>query len=276
MRITQGSVICNARSSKYPEIECHAIIITARCDLAQEKTDKVFYLIGIPFTKWIYSDSGFHNVIAGTVSNLLDSLKQLITPYELCLDDLFAFSEEDMCKVIEATIPNTNVKSKFFEKFKKYKHLTSCDLSFNDKKTIIQEYKNDITKYVSTISNGANSHYILLPKSVFDSCGDDYGIIVDLQELDYLQFSWIDPLVNGKFDVKESSVSEEDKASYDSKFHINSGSGYAMPYCEIASPWIEYVMQHFSNLFIRIGVDSLEKDDIKRAIVNISTLEEEK
>lgn len=276
MRITQGTVICNARSSKYPEIECHAIIITARCDLAQEKTDKVFYLIGVPLTQWIYSDSGFHNVIAGTVSNLSDSLKQLITPYELCLEDLFAFSEDDMCTVIEATIPVNNVKTKIFDKIQKFKHLTSDKLSFNDKKKIIQEHKGDITKHLSTISNGANSHYILLPKSVLDSSVDDYGLIVDLQELDYLQFSWIDPLLNGKFDVKESSVSEEDKTSYDSKFHINSGSGYAMPYCEIASPWIEYIMQHFSNLFIRIGVDSLEKDDIKQAIVNISTLGEEK
>ena len=36
-KFTQGTIIEYIRSTKYPEIKCQRIVISARCDLAQEK-----------------------------------------------------------------------------------------------------------------------------------------------------------------------------------------------------------------------------------------------
>ena len=37
--ITQGTLISAVRSEKYSGINCYAIVINARCDLAQNKTN---------------------------------------------------------------------------------------------------------------------------------------------------------------------------------------------------------------------------------------------
>ena len=38
-KITQGTLISAVRSEKYSGINCYAIVINARCDLAQNKTN---------------------------------------------------------------------------------------------------------------------------------------------------------------------------------------------------------------------------------------------
>ena len=44
--ITQGTVVSGIRSKKYDRINCYAIVINARCDLAQNKANKIkIYLI---------------------------------------------------------------------------------------------------------------------------------------------------------------------------------------------------------------------------------------
>ena len=46
-KVTQGTLIYGMRSSKYPGVMTYGIIISAACDLAQDKIDKVFYLTAI-------------------------------------------------------------------------------------------------------------------------------------------------------------------------------------------------------------------------------------
>ena len=45
--------------------------------------------------------------------------------------------------------------------------------------------------------------------------------------------------------------------------------GYAMPEFDIVSPWIEYIMQRFSNAFIRIGVDGPQKEDVQSMVSRV-------
>lgn len=40
-KFTQGTIIEYIRSTKYPEIKCQGIVISARCDLAQEKNKSI-------------------------------------------------------------------------------------------------------------------------------------------------------------------------------------------------------------------------------------------
>ena len=42
--ITQGTIISGLRSSKY-KIETYGIIISARCDIANDKINKIYYLL---------------------------------------------------------------------------------------------------------------------------------------------------------------------------------------------------------------------------------------
>ena len=45
--INQGTVLYGMRSEKYPEKMCYAVIISARCDIANNKITKLYYLIAV-------------------------------------------------------------------------------------------------------------------------------------------------------------------------------------------------------------------------------------
>lgn len=43
--LTQGTIITGVRSDKYSNIRCNGVVISARCDLANCKISKIYYLI---------------------------------------------------------------------------------------------------------------------------------------------------------------------------------------------------------------------------------------
>ena len=57
--ITQGTVIYGLRSDKYPEVACYAVIISARCDIANDKIDKLYYLTAVNVRDWFCTECGF-------------------------------------------------------------------------------------------------------------------------------------------------------------------------------------------------------------------------
>lgn len=55
--LDQGTIIYGIRSDKYPNLRCYGIIITASCDIAQQKVSKLYYLLAIDATEWFCSTS---------------------------------------------------------------------------------------------------------------------------------------------------------------------------------------------------------------------------
>ena len=68
--ITQGTVISGVQSEKYKGINCCAIVINARCDLAQEKTNKIYYLIAMPLEEWMFSSIGIPMYCSNGLKNM--------------------------------------------------------------------------------------------------------------------------------------------------------------------------------------------------------------
>lgn len=58
-KINQGTVIYGIKCEKYPSSACYGVIISARCDIAQSKVAKYYYLIAVDATKWLQSDYGW-------------------------------------------------------------------------------------------------------------------------------------------------------------------------------------------------------------------------
>lgn len=53
IKVTQGTILCSIRSDKYPTTRCYGIIISAMCDIAQGKVDKIYLLTAIDAKEWI-------------------------------------------------------------------------------------------------------------------------------------------------------------------------------------------------------------------------------
>lgn len=268
--LTQGTVLSGVRSSKYPGTRCNGIIITARCDLYNRKTTKIFYLIAIPFSEWVLSDSGLNVLLSQQRKDLEKKISTIVDKSGLCWDILKNFSTEDFSTVIsDKEVGLKKDIGNCLENFTTYKKYSTFNLSQEEKRSILKRESKCISSALMNIVSGQMSHYILVPGMEGTAESPEASLIVDLQELESISISDAEKLARLEIDIKNKMLTDEDKRRLNLSFYLYDSPGYTMPEHDIPSPWIEYIMQHFSNSFIRIGVDTPKKEIITTLLEKI-------
>ena len=102
-----------------------------------------------------------------------------------------------------------------------------------------------------------NGYYFL--QSVEDD-GDEQGYVIVLREVNNLTRRLAQKIANGLDKDEAKSIPESTVLNFGNEL-------FAMPIGELKSPVVEHVLQIFSNLFGRIGVD----DPPKAYLDSIST-----
>ena len=266
--LTQGTIITGVRSDKYSNIRCNGVVISARCDLANCKISKIYYLIAVPSDDWLLSDEGFNIVLSQRQNDLEDKLQTKLGGSGLDWSTLKSFSVEEFSTVIhDQEVGLKKDTDKVLEVFRTFKNYTSKYLELGDKKAILQNESKSVASSLLKIANGQMMHYIYVPENAYIKDGSiDRGLIIDLQELEYISIRDAERLVNCEIDIQSKDLSEVDKQRYNNCFFLMDWPGYAMAEYDIASPWTEYIMQRFSNAFIRIGVDGPQKEDVQSMV----------
>ena len=270
--LTQGTIITGVRSDKYSNIRCNGVVISARCDLANCKISKIYYLIAVPSDDWLLSDEGFNIVLSQRQNDLEDKLQTKLGGSGLDWSTLKSFSVEEFSTVIhDQEVGLKKDTDKVLEVFRTFKNYTSKYLELGDKKAILQNESKSVASSLLKIANGQMMHYIDVPENAYIKDGSiDRGLIIDLQELEYISIRDAERLVNCEIDIQSKDLSEVDKQRYNNCFFLMDWPGYAMAEYDIASPWTEYIMQRFSNAFIRIGVDGPQKEDVQSMVSRVS------
>ena len=270
--LTQGTIITGVRSDKYSNIRCNGVVISARCDLANCKISKIYYLIAVPSDDWLLSDERFNIVLSQRQNDLEDKLQTKLGGSGLDWSTLKSFSVEEFSTVIhDQEVGLKKDTDKVLEVFRTFKNYTSKYLELGDKKAILQNESKSVASSLLKIANGQMMHYIYVPENAYIKDGSiDRGLIIDLQELEYISIRDAERLVNCEIDIQSKDLSEVDKQRYNNCFFLMDWPGYAMAEYDIASPWTEYIMQRFSNAFIRIGVDGPQKEDVQSMVSRVS------
>ena len=270
--LTQGTIITGVRSDKNSNIRCNGVVISARCDLANCKISKIYYLIAVPSDDWLLSDEGFNIVLSQRQNDLEDKLQTKLGGSGLDWSTLKSFSVEEFSTVIhDQEVGLKKDTDKVLEVFRTFKNYTSKYLELGDKKAILQNESKSVASSLLKIANGQMMHYIYVPGNAYIKDGSiDRGLIIDLQELEYISIRDAERLVNCEIDIQSKDLSEVDKQRYNNCFFLMDWPGYAMAEYDIASPWTEYIMQRFSNAFIRIGVDGPQKEDVQSMVSRVS------
>ena len=270
--LTQGTIITGVRSDKYSNIRCNGVVISARCDLANCKISKIYYLIAVPSDDWLLSDEGFNIVLSQRQNDLEDKLQTKLGGSGLDWSTLKSFSVEEFSTVIhDQEVGLKKDTDKVLEVFRTFKNYTSKYLELGDKKAILQNESKSVASSLLKIANGQMMHYIYVPENAYIKDGSiDRGLIINLQELEYISIRDAERLVNCEIDIQSKDLSEVDKQRYNNCFFLMDWPGYAMAEYDIASPWTEYIMQRFSNAFIRIGVDGPQKEDVQSMVSRVS------
>lgn len=263
--VTQGTLICGMRSIKYPGVTTYGIVISAACDLAQDKIDKVFYLTAIPIKKWLCSDRGFHLVTATPASNYKNSLMKNCEKFDLSWDVIQTLSPHEFELVANQCISKKSDREAALKQFLKYSQISKGNLTFDEKAEVYLSESKAVANYLGDILTGSNSHFIFIPnQAISGALSELQGLVIDLLELDYLPMDIVKKIADGEIDC--SIMSDSEIAVYHDRFFLSEDPGYAYPVGRIKSPWCEYVLQHFSNCFIRIGVNNPERNEAKGMI----------
>ena len=100
--LTQGSVVYGMRSEKYPEVASYAIIISARCDIANDKIEKLYYLSAVNVRDWFCTEYGFKTAYGDTIKNKKAKFKQEIQQLDLNGDLIFELQYEQVMTIFES------------------------------------------------------------------------------------------------------------------------------------------------------------------------------
>lgn len=265
---TQGTIISGIRSEKYPGTICNAIIISARCDLANCKVSQVYYVVAVAFDDWLLSDEGFSTVIAARVKEIANKIETQLKKANLDWDTLKTFSNADFEKVIrDKEVGLGKSAEQCMSDYLSYQKYQAKGLSNEEKRYILATEKNSVNKYLLSIANGQVMHYVYLPKAAYSKSQSlEDGFLVDLQELDRFDMKTAKVLADCNMDIQSKELSDEDKGKYNKQFFLKEDPGYAISEGNVESPWLEYLMQHFANSFIRIGVDGPQKPEISKML----------
>lgn len=283
------------RSSKYPSGPCYGIIINARCDIAQHKISKYYYLTAVDAQAWFSSKYGYTLVYGKMIEDKRRDICNKAKELELDGQSLLSFSAENCATVLKdaerqfagnkKSVNKLNFLRSSIDQYRKIAQIEADDLN---RKEAIKSNKKEAVHYLKEIDSGKLHHYYFLPQAAYlDNEIKSKGLIVDLLEIESLTLKdaqkIANPLAEGilyqdlpplptieelsqvnEFDALRERFKE--RLRLEKTFWLKDSSDFVQIEGTIKSPWCEHLMQRFSNVFIRIGLDNPSEDDYNTLI----------
>lgn len=296
--IDQGTVIYGIRSTKYPTIPCYGVIITARCDIAQRKVPKYYFLVAVDASDWFCTEHGYELVYSGTIKNLKNDINCKANELDLNGEVLISLDSHDLEAILSAkreecagNRKNLQKVENLSSKIAEYNIYSGKKMTDSKRSEAIYKHPQTAVKELEKIYKGEQSHYYFLPQhaylknSVFST-----GLIVDLLEIGELSLKDAEKMKSPGIDYQilpkrptpeemieiinmgnqqqiEGMFSDiQETIRLTSTYWLKDDSDFVGFEGTIQSPWCEHLMQRFSNAFIRIGIIDPTPEDYKTVI----------
>lgn len=256
-RIEQGTIFSNVVAENYVNCEVYGLVITARCDLAQAKASVINYIPLVPFRDWGSRDFAmllctqlrkdaigkFHEVLRE--HGLRDTLLVTQKPRAI-LDKCFdttsggqSGKRAERCKAIVEQLDD-------LERIGSQAIATPTDLD-----TLHKMAPKGAEAMVTKCIGQQLSGYYFLPTA--DPSAEPTGYVALLREIYHLPTSLALAVASGLDKDRHEQFCREHR---DVKDRLRLGpEDLAMPVGTVRSPHLEHLMQVFSHLYGRIGLE---------------------
>jgi len=260
--ITQGTVFSCVKLDRYEKYDVLGLVITARCDIAQLKFPVLNYLPIVPIRAWFECD-GLHILLEREEKDYSAKIRNTLSQAGLSDGILISTSLED----IGSQYFPKNSTGKAQKASKKYWDLVDERneynklRSLNDPKVLYNWFVKNRTKQIAKIVDDLSKHNLTgfyLFETLLPARNDG---------------AWVCLLRDVSFVSKEIAIEisnglslEGLRAMYPTGYQGNLTIAHeelAMPLICVASPTIEHVMQTFSGLFSRIGLNDPDQVQIE-------------
>ena len=264
---TQGTVFSCAYAEDYPETPSYGLVITARCDAAQDKTPIFSYIPVVPLDDWMLCDGAsiaMDRVHAECLNTLRNHLKAASLSESLLetktLDEIYESHFKP--KESEKTWTTRCVKMKeSIGTYVRNLQLRSLSSSREERRLHLVANTTKVDAVVKELSgNRLNGFYLLRNMPLLS--GIEVNSVALLREIHHIPTTLAREIVGGL--VKDDWEARCDSTVRCPRFVAS--DDLAAPVAKLKSPWIEHVMQNFTMLFARIGVTDNNFVEIKRSL----------
>lgn len=252
-RLTQGVVFSCAIAEDYDDNAVYGLVVTARCDIAQDKFPLVSYLPIVTLDAWMRRD-GHELLHARAMADADGKIRGLLTSVGLSSSLLIAHTPRQILDTIfEPSAADTKyvkARAKAREIVQHFESVAACQSAPTHSRKLYALADGLRRGLLKELALNRLTGYYFLPSAVE---GDpESGFVVLLRQLKSLPRRYAmavsrgldraDPILN---DLRwTGSLSFEHET-------------FAMPLAEVPSPEIEHILQTFSILYGRIGVEDL-------------------
>lgn len=300
--IDQGTVIFGIRSEKYPSSPCYGIVITARCDIAQGKVPKYYFLEAVDAASWFCSKHGYEQVYFDSIKNKKANVCSLAQELELDGITLLSRSPEEIQMILDDKRQQASHDRKTLKKLddlnkriNQYMQVALTESDDNHRKQGIKNNSNLAITYIKSIDLGKLHHYHFIPRAAYQDNSKDKskGLIVDFLEIRslsledakkisvplssanhsasgilYSDLPTLPPIeeLTNKREIDRYIEKLTEYSRLKRNYWLEESSDFVAIEGTIKSPWCEHLMQHFSNSFTRIGLDNPTDEDYKALI----------
>lgn len=289
-KISQGTIIRGLSSAKYPEVCCYAIIISARCDIANKKLSKYYYLTGVDLLQWLSTYHGFHKAYKDSIDAMKGKLFKKFSEdnVHLSVDELLSFiPKKASFSIVESykqvtLSPKIKMEDRLAEVTADLEYLRQIynpDVSLDQRTAFVQECNKSVKKgktnpavaFLKKITSGTENHFLFIPKCAYCETDEkNAGILVDLQEIYTLPNGDVELIENGPgIDYECLDFTAPETARLQEKYWLKGKDDFVEITGTIRSPWCEWLLQRFALDFIRVGVDTVTEHDFISMIDSI-------
>ncbi|MCB1357619.1 MAG: hypothetical protein KDK53_14365 [Maritimibacter sp.] len=248
--ITQGTLFNCAVADRYQSKRVHGLAITARCDIANDKFPVLNYLPVVTLYDWMHCD-GFEILYANALRSSSGSFEAVLKQAGVAVSVLAANPRQEVVSSFfdedEATKAQKKLATKAHELADRLDRLEAVEMDdSSDRKWFLDAYKNEASDLVRNLIHNKVSSFYFLPSVTESNEGDGYVIL--LRESAFLPRQVAKEVANGV--ERPSSIGAELDKHLSFEF-----DDFAMPVGQLQSPNIEHVLQTFSYMFGRIGLE---------------------
>jgi len=263
--LTQGTIFSGARAESYVGCDVHGLVITARCDIANDKVHSYNYLPVVRLTDWIQRDG--RTILAERLqAEALGSLRIVLRECGHSPSILETEGLERIGQVLfESEKPDkklAKLQQRFVENAERYGLATRAVASDPD-----QRLCNVVVSKCPHLKDGLVKELVTYRLNGFhflkriEPHGTDLGFVVLLREIQVLPRTVGLAIATGfgHFEFEEMCKTD---ASLRTRLDVPKDA-LAMPVGALISPYVEHLMQAFATLFGRIGIADHESSYVR-------------
>ncbi|AXW39906.1 hypothetical protein [Ralstonia pseudosolanacearum] len=267
---TQGTVFSCAYAEDYPDSSVYGLVITARCDAAQDKAPIFSYIPVVPLHDWVLCDGAnnamdridadCHNTLKNYLkkASLSESLLETKTVNEI-YDAHFKVKESER----DWATPCTKMRATM-ENYAKNQRLRTSRESKEERRLHLVENSGKVDGVIKELSGNRLAGFYLF-REMPSLNGDKASYVALLREIHHIPTNLAREIVDGL--AKDEWVARQESNMRCPRFVGD--SDLAAPVAKLKSPWIEHLMQNFTMLFARIGVADNDYASVRQSLASI-------